>query len=147
MGRSRDGRSIHRIFSPFPKRRSKSAPASPFRARDRHHVRRSAGALLPPGSACDLPELRRIVTSSSGAPRAIGPVSATFRTSGWRKAMNPHTTIRFWSGFSDDQWLCCSLFGANAHFSGQNLLTFHVIYHQFIRQLVNRPKVRTNQAR
>ena len=29
----------------------------------------------------------------------------------------PHTTIRFWSGFSDDQWLCCSLFGANAHFS------------------------------
>ena len=34
------------------------------------------------------------------------------------------------SGFSTDQWLCCSRLGANVQVSGQNPFTFRVIYHQ-----------------
>ena len=34
------------------------------------------------------------------------------------------------SGFSNGEWLCCSLFALIAHSSPENLLTCHLIYHQ-----------------
>jgi hypothetical protein len=37
-------------------------------------------------------------------------------------------TIRSRSGFSDDQWLCCSLFAPSAHSWPENLLTLHAYY-------------------
>jgi hypothetical protein len=32
------------------------------------------------------------------------------------------------SGFSNGEWLCCSLFASSAHSSRRNLLTCHLIY-------------------
>ena len=73
--------------------------------------------------------------SRSSHVRSIFP--SLFRKSG-RKfpvhcALNlqpPSEAVRLSSAFSGDQWLCCSTFGASAHVSGQNLLTFQGIYQQ-----------------
>jgi hypothetical protein len=40
-----------------------------------------------------------------------------------------------WSGFSNGEWLCCSLFAPIAYLSPQNLLTCHLIYQQALQTL------------
>ncbi len=44
------------------------------------------------------------------------------------------------SGFSNGEWLCCSLFALIAHSSPENLLTCHLIYHLWIRAWIRRKR-------
>ncbi len=70
-----------------------------------------------------------------GARTSVEPISPVFLCGlmqGKREMHSVHlsrTTIRFWSGFSGGQWLCCSPFTQTAHASRQNLLTLHRNYH------------------
>jgi len=88
-------------------------------------------------------------------------LSACFSASSGRESpvnlQLPGATSHFKSGFSDSQWLCCSLFAQTAHSSRQNLLRLRAYYQivgvslaaikRYGRTIPNHEKVARNVAR
>jgi type I restriction enzyme, R subunit len=66
-----------------------------------------------------------------------------FRTSAREDETNPvavnvqlvSAVSRATGCFSNDQWVCCSLFAPSAHSSPENLLTYHLIYQQVAHRI------------
>src|SRR5512135_2251368 len=73
-------------------------------------------ALAP--KTCPLLALTTISTPSHPAKRPTSRLNLQL----------PRTPVLFWSGFTNDQGLCCSCWRASAHVGGPNRLTSSGIY-------------------